>query len=82
MKKAMKIQAQFPPPEKSNKKKNKNNKMNKNHPIKFYLFFAIKAIKNEYRHTYYFIKIPAIFLISMNIRKEKTKCSLIIAKHL
>ena len=34
----MEIQAQFPPPEKSNKKKNKNNKTKKKHPIKFYLF--------------------------------------------
>ena len=64
----MEIQARFPPPEKSNKKKSKNNKTYKNHPIKFYLFLK----KTNIRHTRTIIlKIPAIFLISMNIRKTK-----------
>jgi replicative superfamily II helicase len=40
----------------------------KNHPIKFYLFLK----KTNIRHTRTIIlKIPAIFLISMNIRKTK-----------
>ena len=64
----MEIQAQFPPPEKSNKEKSKNNKTDKNHPIKVYLFLK----KTNIRHTRTIIlKIPAIFLISMNIRKTK-----------
>ena len=64
----MEIQAQFLPPEKSNKKKRKNKKTDKNHPIKFYLFLK----KTNIRHTRTIIlKIPAIFLISMNIRKTK-----------
>ena len=51
-----------------NKDKSKNNKTDKNHPIKFYLFLK----KTNIRHTRTIIlKIPAIFLISMNIRKTK-----------
>ncbi len=64
----MEIQAQFPPPEKSDKLESRSNKTDKNHPIKFYLFLK----KTNIRHTRTIIlKIPAIFLISMNIRKTK-----------
>lgn len=47
--------------------------MNKNHPIKFYLFFTIKAIKNEYRHTYYFIKNPCDLFNFNEYQKRKNK---------
>ena len=64
----MELKAQFTDPEKTKKKKRKNTRTEKRQTIKFYLFLK----KTNIRHTRTIIlKIPAIFLISMNIRKTK-----------
>lgn len=64
----MEIQAQFPPPKKATNRKVKTTKQTKIIRSNSYLFLK----KTNIRHTRTIIlKIPAIFLISMNIRKTK-----------
>lgn len=63
----MEIQAQFPPPKKATNRKVKTTKQ-----TKIIRSNSIYFEKTNIRHTRTIIlKIPAIFLISMNIRKTK-----------